>query len=199
MTLVVAKAMGTSGGEVVYRPEALLLLVWQITDGPEVPQLTRAGPHIPPSCHLYNLFPVFFLSPPGIVGGCVSALQCATTSSKDWLSNILDVKICSFDEKWLCPTFAMQYLNIIVPVLMSSGFANSRIGLLEILQLQKLGSQSVSLTRNMDQLLPHCCSLCLHIHPPLLHSVWAIVFHQSFVQLHWLSMSIIDINWVNCS
>ena len=27
MTLVVAKAMGTSGGEVVYRPEALLLLV----------------------------------------------------------------------------------------------------------------------------------------------------------------------------
>ena len=32
--------------------------------------------------------------------------------------------------------------------------------MLEILQLEKLGLQSVSLTRNMDQLLPH------HIHPP---------------------------------
>ena len=59
-----------SGGEVVYRPEALLLLVWQITDGRASPDDTCRTAHPPPLLwDIYNIFPspvlfVFSLASP---------------------------------------------------------------------------------------------------------------------------------------
>ena len=134
----------------------------------ELRRLTRAGPHIP--CHLQS-FPISLLSffPPILC--CIfppppfpSFSLMPNNTSPDPTTAIYNLYHFLFSLSLLYCIFyilAGPFLNrndhhivSTVQALTSSGLANGRIVLPKILQLQKPGLQSVSLTSDMDQLPP---------------------------------------------
>ena len=159
--------MGKSRGEVVYGPEAELLLLWQITDGRASPTDTCRTTHPLPSTIFPHLSFVLFSSH-SLLHFPSSPIPIFFSHAQQhipWPHNghLQSLSFSSFLSLLYCIFYILAgpFLNrndhhivSTVQALTSSGLANGRIVLPKILQLQKPGLQSVSLTSNMDQLPP---------------------------------------------